>query len=170
MSQACHLVRSLPPYTNIPTNKPVRCLLSSIGTHPGLLDTYLCVVPASYATCTDQKVLVTCFRQGYCCLQAFSVSIDGSAAILDSSANASAALVRTLQQSIPGPDSTASIAALQCLANLTRTHRGVAAALQALLPACLVALVTQVKAILHNLGGHLSLAHSSHLSELCRFT
>ena len=77
-------------------------------------------------------------------LQAFSVSIDGSAALLNCSANASEALVHTLQQSAPGPDSSAAIAALECLANLTRTHTGVTAALAAQLPSCLVTVVNQV--------------------------
>ena len=77
-------------------------------------------------------------------MQAFSVSIDGSAALLNCSENASEALVHSLQQSVPGPDSSAAVAALQCLANLTRTRRGVSAALQAQLPSCLVTVVNQV--------------------------
>ena len=77
-------------------------------------------------------------------MQAFSVSIDGSAALLNCSENASEALVHSLQQSVPGPDSIAAVAALQCLANLTRTCQGVSAALQAQLPSRLVTVVNQV--------------------------
>ncbi|DBA83983.1 TPA: 50S ribosomal protein L3 [Trebouxia sp. C0004] len=82
-------------------------------------------------------------ESGIICLQAFSVSIDGSAALLDCSENASEALVHSLQQSVPGPHCSAAVAALQCLANLTRTRQGVSAALQAQLPSCLVTFVNQ---------------------------
>ncbi|KAL0028713.1 hypothetical protein WJX79_001788 [Trebouxia sp. C0005] len=40
-------------------------------------------------------------KSGIICLQVFSVSIDGSAALLDCSENASEALVHSLQQSVP---------------------------------------------------------------------
>ena len=79
-------------------------------------------------------------------LQAFSASVDGAAALLDCSANVTAALVQTLQHSVSEPSRPAASAAMQCLANLTQTQRGVRAALQANLPPALTATVKQVAA------------------------
>ncbi|DBB02480.1 hypothetical protein WJX82_008721 [Trebouxia sp. C0006] len=114
-------------------------------------------------------------ESGISCLQAFSVSIDGSAALLNCSENASEALVHSLQQSVPGSDSIAAVAALQCLANLTRTRRGVSAALQAQLPSCLVTVVNQALQVRTWPGQdewrqQLCTAAAACLSHLCQHT
>lgn len=75
-----------------------------------------------------------------------SSSIDGSAALLDSPGDVTAALVQTLQQTASQPSSAAAVSAMQCLANLTRTQRGVKAALQADLPQSITDSVKQVGA------------------------
>lgn len=75
-----------------------------------------------------------------------SSSIDGSAALLDSLVDVTSALVQTLQQAASQPSSSAAVSAMQCLANLTRTQRGVKAALQADLPHTITDIVKQVGA------------------------
>lgn len=75
-----------------------------------------------------------------------SSSIDGSAALLDSPVDVTAALMQTLQQAASQPSSPAAVSAMQCLANLTRTQRGVKAALQADLPHTITDSVKQVGA------------------------
>ena len=77
-------------------------------------------------------------------MQAMSVSVDGAAALLDSSSDVTAALVHTLQQSASEPSQPAANAAMQCLANLTRTQVGVKASVRAELAPAVTAIVQQV--------------------------
>lgn len=77
-------------------------------------------------------------------MQALSNSIDGAAALLDCSVDAISALVQLLQQLPADQDTETAVAAMQCLSNLTRSRKGVEAALQAQLPLCVVTFVTEV--------------------------
>ena len=77
-------------------------------------------------------------------MQALSMSMDGTAALLDCPPGAIPALVKLLQQLPASQDVHAAVAAMQCLANLTRAKKGVYAALQAQLPLCIVNTVTEV--------------------------
>ena len=77
-------------------------------------------------------------------MQALSNSIDGAAALLDCSVDATGALVQLLQQLPADQDIETAVAAMQCLSNFTRSKKGVEAALQAQLPLCVVTSVTEV--------------------------
>ena len=77
-------------------------------------------------------------------MQALSNSIDGAAALLDCFVDAISALVQLLQQLPADQDTETAVAAMQCLSNLTRSRKGVEAALQAQLPLCVVTFVTEV--------------------------